>query len=224
MVILFAILLTIYYCSDKVIKFQERRRTNRRAQADQSPQLTAKNVTDPKEPQSLSPSHPSTSTAPFHPSTVSELKRREPSDTTERGHENENDTGNADTANRSEQKKRLEIEISFKDLSLTLKSQNKCLLRSVTGTISPGRITAVMGPSGAGKTTVLSAIAGKTIGCKMDGSILINGDEKSIHCYKKIIGFVPQDDIVHGNLTVEENLRFSAKCREMEEKVTLLHH
>uniref|UniRef100_A0A2N9HMF1 ABC transporter domain-containing protein n=1 Tax=Fagus sylvatica TaxID=28930 RepID=A0A2N9HMF1_FAGSY len=78
----------------------------------------------------------------------------------------------------------------------------------------PGRITAVLGPSGAGKTTFLSAVAGKAIGCTMSGSILINGKNDSIHSYKKIIGFVPQDDIVHGNLTVEENFWFSAKFSE----------
>lgn len=77
----------------------------------------------------------------------------------------------------------------------------------------PGRITAVMGPSGAGKTTLLSALAGKTVGCTISGSILINGKSDPIHSYRKIIGFVPQDDIVHGNLTVEENLWFSARCR-----------
>ncbi|XP_048231490.1 ABC transporter G family member 28 isoform X2 [Ricinus communis] len=110
-------------------------------------------------------------------------------------------------------KRRLLIEISFKDLTLTLKAKNKHLLRCVTGKIKPGRITAVMGPSGAGKTTFLSALAGKPIGCRVSGLILINGKNESIHSYKKIIGFVPQDDIVHGNLTVEENLWFSAHCR-----------
>ncbi|KAL6290698.1 hypothetical protein ACE6H2_008208 [Prunus campanulata] len=116
-------------------------------------------------------------------------------------------------ATNQEIRKRLLIEISFKDLTLTLKAKNKHLLRCVTGKIRPGRITAVMGPSGAGKTTFLSALAGKAIGCNMTGLILINGKNISIHSYKKIIGFVPQDDIVHGNLTVEENLWFSAKCR-----------
>ncbi|XP_050230601.1 putative white-brown complex homolog protein 30 [Mercurialis annua] len=105
------------------------------------------------------------------------------------------------------------IEVAFKDLTLTLKGKNKHLLRCVTGKIMPGRVSAVMGPSGAGKTTFLSALAGKATGCTMTGSILINGKKESMHSYKKIIGFVPQDDIVHGNLTVEENLRFSARCR-----------
>ncbi|KAJ9540124.1 hypothetical protein OSB04_026630 [Centaurea solstitialis] len=113
----------------------------------------------------------------------------------------------------TEVRKSPKIEISFRDLTLTLKGKGKHLLRCVTGKIMPGRITAVMGPSGAGKTTFLSALAGKAHGCSITGSILVNGKPDSIHSYKKIIGFVPQDDIVHGNLTVEENLWFSAKCR-----------
>lgn len=112
----------------------------------------------------------------------------------------------------NEIKRRQLIEISFKDLTVTL-NQKKCLLRSVTGEIMPGRITAVMGPSGAGKTTLLSALAGRAVGCSMSGTILINGKAESIRSYKKIVGFVPQDDVVHGNLTVEENIWFSADCR-----------
>lgn len=105
------------------------------------------------------------------------------------------------------------IEVAFKDLTLTLKGKHKHILRSVTGKIMPGRVSAVMGPSGAGKTTFLSALAGKATGCTRTGLILINGKNESINSYKKITGFVPQDDVVHGNLTVEENLRFSARCR-----------
>ncbi|CAM0908439.1 unnamed protein product [Alopecurus aequalis] len=105
------------------------------------------------------------------------------------------------------------IEIAFKDLTLTLKGSKKKLLRSVTGKLMPGRVAAVMGPSGAGKTTFLSAIAGKATGCGTTGMILINDKIEPIRAYKKIIGFVPQDDIVHGNLTVQENLWFNARCR-----------
>ncbi|KAH0872756.1 hypothetical protein HID58_070118, partial [Brassica napus] len=122
-------------------------------------------------------------------------------------------SGIVNMATYSEMKKRTLMELSFKDLTLTLKSNSKHLLRCVTGSMKPGRITAVMGPSGAGKTSLLSALAGKAVGCKLSGLILINGKELSIHSYKKIIGFVPQDDIVHGNLTVEENIWFHAKCR-----------
>ncbi|KAL0291072.1 UNVERIFIED_CONTAM: ABC transporter G family member 28, partial [Sesamum radiatum] len=113
----------------------------------------------------------------------------------------------------SETRSRPTIEIAFRDLMVTLKQKKKHLLRSVTGEIRPGRITALMGPSGAGKTTLLSALAGKTVGCSIAGLILINGKVESIRSYKKIVGFVPQDDIVHGNLTVEENIWFTANCR-----------
>lgn len=116
-------------------------------------------------------------------------------------------------ATETDMKTRPTIELAFKDLTITLRNKHKHLMRRVTGKLLPGRISAVMGPSGAGKTTFLSAVAGKIRGCHITGSILINGKPDSIHCYKKIVGFVPQDDIVHGNLTVEENLGFSARCR-----------
>ncbi|MED6212598.1 ABC transporter G member 28 [Stylosanthes scabra] len=131
-------------------------------------------------------------------------------------------------ANEIEIRKRPTIEVAFKDLTLTLKGKNKHLLRSVTGKLFPGRVSAVMGPSGAGKTTFLSALTGKAAsGCTTTGQVLVNGQESPIRAYKKIIGFVPQDDIVHGNLTVEENLWFSARCRlsadlPKEEKVLVV--
>ncbi|CAN6271010.1 unnamed protein product [Urochloa humidicola] len=103
------------------------------------------------------------------------------------------------------------LKVEFRDLTLML--GKKKLLRSINGELRPGRVTAVMGPSGAGKTTFLNAVTGKVNGYKMTGSVLVNGKNVNIRSYKKIIGFVPQDDIVHGNLTVEENLWFSAKCR-----------
>ncbi|XP_051113598.1 ABC transporter G family member 28-like [Andrographis paniculata] len=105
------------------------------------------------------------------------------------------------------------IEVFFQDLTLTLRGKNKHLLRCVTGKLVPGHVSAVMGPSGAGKTTFLSALTGKAAGCTITGNILINGKDEPMRSYKKIIGYVPQDDIVHGNLTVEENLWFSARCR-----------
>lgn len=103
------------------------------------------------------------------------------------------------------------IEIAFRDLTLSL--NGKQLLRCVTGKLMPGHVTAVMGPSGAGKTTFVNALTGRTTGCEMTGLVLINGKVEPIRAYKKIIGFVPQDDVVHENLTVEENLWFSARCR-----------
>ncbi|GFP97004.1 ABC transporter g family member 28 [Phtheirospermum japonicum] len=122
-------------------------------------------------------------------------------------------SGVISTAVDNESRRRPTVEIAFRDLTVRLKQKKKRLLRCVNGEIQPGRITALMGPSGAGKTTLLSALAGKTVGCSINGLILINGKVESIRSYKRIVGFVPQDDIVHGNLTVEENIWFSANCR-----------
>ncbi|CAI0471435.1 unnamed protein product, partial [Linum tenue] len=131
----------------------------------------------------------------------------------EEDHSNMTFSGVISMATDTDVRSRPVIEVAFKDLTLTLKGKKKHLLRCVTGKLMPGRVSAVMGPSGAGKTTFLSALLGKATGCTRTGSILINGKNESILCYKKIVGFVPQDDTVHGNLTVEENLRFNARCR-----------
>ncbi|XP_064989223.1 ABC transporter G family member 28-like [Musa acuminata AAA Group] len=116
-------------------------------------------------------------------------------------------------ARKNEIRTRPLVEISFEDLTLVLKRNKKQLLKNVTGKLIPGHVTAIMGPSGAGKTTFLSALAGRIAGCQTSGLVLINGKVEPIYAHRKIIGFVPQDDIVHGNLTVEENLWFSANCR-----------
>ena len=110
-------------------------------------------------------------------------------------------------------KKRFEIELAFEELSMVLKGSGKKILCNVTGKLSPGRVTAIMGPSGAGKTTFLNGLAGKSTNTRTTGQVLINGKPGSMYSYKRIIGFVPQDDIVHGSLTVEENLWFSASYR-----------
>ncbi|KAJ7289930.1 hypothetical protein O6H91_03G005400 [Diphasiastrum complanatum] len=105
------------------------------------------------------------------------------------------------------------IDLTFKNLTMFLKKSKKKILTNVTGRLSPGNITAIMGPSGAGKTTFLNAVAGKSTQSYTTGHIYINDKEGYIQSYRKIIGFVPQDDIVHGSLTVEENLWFSANYR-----------
>ncbi|PIA26833.1 hypothetical protein AQUCO_08700012v1 [Aquilegia coerulea] len=125
-------------------------------------------------------------------SSSSKAKKKEPSNLTKMMRQLEEDPDNNEGFN---------LEIGDKNM------------KKPKGKIMPGRVSAVMGPSGAGKTTFLSALAGKVTGCTMTGLILINGKVESLQSYKKIIGFVPQDDIVHGNLTVEENLWFSARCR-----------
>jgi len=70
-----------------------------------------------------------------------------------------------------------------------------------------------MGPSGAGKTTFMNVLCGKATYGEMTGEVLVNGRPGSVSDYKQMMGFVPQDDIVHENLTVSEQINFSALLR-----------
>lgn len=82
------------------------------------------------------------------------------------------------------------ITIEFDNLGLTLKGSGSSILQGVSGTIKPFCVTAVMGPSGAGKTTFLSTLSGKAYYGNQSGVIRINGQEVSIRRYKRITGFV----------------------------------
>ena len=72
-----------------------------------------------------------------------------------------------------------------------------------------GRLLGIMGGSGAGKSTLLNILNGNyspTIGCVEVNGIDLHKDKKEL---EGVIGFVPQDDIVHTDLTVYENLYYS---------------
>jgi len=105
------------------------------------------------------------------------------------------------------------LNIAFADLSFTVGS-GKRVLEGVTGEIpSSGSICAIMGPSGAGKTTFLNVLCGKATYGKVGGTIRINGAAADFRAAKGMSGFVPQDDIVHEDLTVREQINFSARLR-----------
>ena len=106
----------------------------------------------------------------------------------------------------------LRINLEFEELRLTIPPPvNKTILKGVSGRITSGRVTAIMGPSGAGKTTFLSVIMGKT--GRSGGTLRINGRLDEMSAYKRATGFVPQEDIMMRELTVRENILFSARVR-----------
>ncbi|KAJ6229696.1 abc transporter g family member 28 [Anaeramoeba flamelloides] len=113
-----------------------------------------------------------------------------------------------------EQERSFYLDFEFDDLGLTIKGRSKkVVLKGVTGKIFHGSVTAIMGPSGAGKTTFLNTLCGKASYGIPNGTVKLNGYEESITEYKKVIGFVPQEDIMMRELTVKENMLFSAKLR-----------
>ncbi len=87
------------------------------------------------------------------------------------------------------------------------------LLDSVSLTVFPSELVALMGPAGAGKTTFLKAINGYTRPAA--GTVLFNGADlyQYYDRFRLQMSYVPQDDIVHPQLTVREALYFSAKLR-----------
>jgi ABC-type multidrug transport system ATPase subunit len=91
--------------------------------------------------------------------------------------------------------------------------QNKTLLDNISLTARPGTLTAVIGPSGAGKSTFARLVAGYTQ--PTAGTVTFEGH--NIHAeyanLRSRIGMVPQDDVVHGQLTVNQALMYAAELR-----------
>jgi ABC-type multidrug transport system ATPase subunit/pSer/pThr/pTyr-binding forkhead associated (FHA) protein/ABC-type multidrug transport system permease subunit len=89
----------------------------------------------------------------------------------------------------------------------------KRLIEPVTFTIYPSELVALMGPAGSGKTTLLKALNGYTH--PSEGQVLFNGQDlyRSYDLFRLQMGYVPQDDIVHPQLTVREALYYSVKLR-----------
>ena len=89
----------------------------------------------------------------------------------------------------------------------------KTLLEHVSFKALPGDLIALMGPSGAGKTTLLLTLNGYLP--PTSGQVRINGEDlyAIYDALRGSIGYVPQDDIVHPELTVFEAVRYSARFR-----------
>ena len=89
----------------------------------------------------------------------------------------------------------------------------KRLLDDISFTAYPTEFIGLMGPSGAGKTTLLMSLIGYIK--PSTGRTLLNGDELNAHYdrYRGTIGYVPQEDIIHDELTVYEALYYTAKLR-----------
>lgn len=89
----------------------------------------------------------------------------------------------------------------------------KKILEDVRGSVSPGQVMAIMGPSGAGKTTFLDLLARKNKRGQVNGDFHVNGAKVSDDDYKEISGFVDQEDTMMATLTVYETILNSALLR-----------
>ncbi|KAJ3272764.1 hypothetical protein HDV01_005292 [Terramyces sp. JEL0728] len=108
--------------------------------------------------------------------------------------------------------KGLKVRLDFKMEGLSLNLPNgENVLNDISGYIRASKITAVMGPSGSGKTTFLNVLAGKIK--RTSGKLYVSGREIEMSKFKNFVGFVPQEDIMHRDMTVRENIAYSAKIR-----------
>lgn len=96
---------------------------------------------------------------------------------------------------------------------LTVRAGSRTILDEVSLSFPPGSFTALIGPSGAGKSTLLSALNGARPASA--GQVLLNGVDvyRSFDSLKATFGYVPQDDIVHRELTVGQSLEYTARLR-----------
>jgi ABC transport system ATP-binding/permease protein len=96
---------------------------------------------------------------------------------------------------------------------LTLESGSKRRLDDLSFSLEPGQFIALVGGSGAGKSTLMRTLLG--IEAPTNGIVYLNGTNlrQNFNIYRNQIGYVPQDDIIHKDLTVQEVLAYAAKLR-----------
>lgn len=91
-------------------------------------------------------------------------------------------------------------------------SKRKAILNDINISCYPQEFIALVGGSGAGKSTLMKALSGLL---STEGQVLVEGDDlyRNYDAYRTMIGYVPQDDILHADLKVQEALEYSARLR-----------
>ncbi|XP_053213007.1 protein white-like isoform X1 [Panonychus citri] len=88
------------------------------------------------------------------------------------------------------------------------------IIKNVTGSVESGHLLAIMGASGAGKTTFLNVLTGRNLrNLDVGGKVLLNGQIATADKMAACSAYVQQDDMFIGVLTVREHLTFQAHLR-----------
>jgi len=105
-------------------------------------------------------------------------------------------------------------ELGLVAVGITVTTRTNAVLADDVGfALEEGSLLAVVGPSGAGKSTLLGALTGLKPAPR--GSVYFGGRDLYVDYdeLRQRIGFVPQDDVVHPELTVEQSLMYAAELR-----------
>ncbi|GEB54467.1 FHA domain-containing protein [Streptomyces gardneri] len=110
-----------------------------------------------------------------------------------------------------------EISLDVQELAVTVDHGRKTLLDEVSFPVGEKSLLAVVGPSGAGKSTLLNALTGQRPADR--GAVLYDGRDlyRDYAELRQRIGLVPQDDILHLQLTVRRALGYAAELRFPED-------
>ncbi|KAF2771146.1 putative ABC transporter [Teratosphaeria nubilosa] len=106
----------------------------------------------------------------------------------------------------------------FENVNYNLKG--KQILTDITGSVHPGELLAIMGASGAGKTSFLDILARKKKRGVASGEFRLNGEKVTDDDFRSVIGFVDQEDTMLPTLTVHETILDSALLRLPKEMST----
>ncbi|KAG0366744.1 hypothetical protein BC939DRAFT_467473 [Gamsiella multidivaricata] len=101
--------------------------------------------------------------------------------------------------------------LMFKDMSYIVGGRE--VVKQVSGVVKPGQLMAIMGASGAGKTSLLDILARRHKSGVVNGNIYVNGRTVSSQEYKRVVGYVDQEDTLMPTLTVYETILYSALLR-----------
>lgn len=109
------------------------------------------------------------------------------------------------------------LEVHELNKEVPAKGGKKTILDKVSLSIGANEFVAIIGGSGAGKTTLMTAMSG--FDSKVSGHVYCNGTNlhENFQTLKNIIGFVPQQDIIYENITLKKMLYYTAKMKMPED-------